>query len=153
MKILLALLALLVPAAVQAAESVSLVSQVLVERVETTPDGRSITTRAEPDVVTPGDRLVFLLSYRNDGAEPATAFVLTNPVPDSVAFAGTDDRSAVVSIDGGKTWGALSSLTVTQTDGTTRPAQVADVTHIRWSLAQPVPSGGAGELSFRGVVK
>jgi uncharacterized repeat protein (TIGR01451 family) len=153
MKILLALLALLVPAAVQAADSVSLVSQVLVERVETTPDGRSITTRAEPDVVTPGDRLVFLLSYRNDGAEPATAFVLTNPVPDSVAFAGTDDRSAVVSIDGGKTWGALSSLTVTQADGITRPAQVADVTHIRWSLAQPVPSGGAGELSFRGVVK
>ena len=153
MKILLALLALLVPAAVQAADSVSLVSQVLVERVETTPDGRSVTTRAEPDVVTPGDRLVFVLSYRNDGAEPATAFVLTNPVPDSVAFAGTDDRSAVVSADGGKTWGALSSLTVTQTDGTIRPAQVADVTHIRWSLAQPVPSGGAGELSFRGVVK
>ena len=153
MKILLALLALLASAAAQAADSVSLVSRVLVERVETTPDGRNVTTRAEPDVVTPGDRLVFVLSYRNDGAEPATAFVLTNPVPASVTFAGTDDQSAVVSIDGGKTWGPLGSLTVTQTDGTARRAEVSDVTHIRWSLAQPVPSGAAGELSFRGVVK
>ena len=153
MKILLALMALLMPVAAQAAAGVSLVNQVLVERVETTPEGRSVTTRAEPDVVTPGDRLVFVLSYRNDGAEPATAFVLTNPVPDSVTFAGTDDPSAVVSVDGGTTWGALGSLTVALTDGTMRPAEVADVTHIRWSLAQPVPTGGAGELSFRGVVK
>lgn len=153
MKILLALMALLMPVAAQAAAGVSLVNQVLVERVETTPEGRSVTTRAEPDVVTPGDRLVFVLSYRNDGAEPATAFVLTNPVPDSVTFAGTDDASAVVSVDGGTTWGALGSLTVALTDGTMRPAEVADVTHIRWSLAQPVPTGGAGELSFRGVVK
>jgi len=153
MKILLALMALLVPVAAPAAVGVSLVNQVLVERVETTPDGRSVVTLAEPGVVTPGDRLVFVLSYRNDGTEPATGFVLTNPVPDSVAFAGTDDASAVVSVDGGKTWGSLGSLTVAQVDGTMRPAEVGDVTHIRWSLAQPVPSGGAGELSFRGVVK
>jgi uncharacterized repeat protein (TIGR01451 family) len=153
MKILLALLALLAPAAAQAADSVSLVSRVLVERVETTPEGRDVITRREPDVVTPGDRLVFVLSYRNDGSEPATSFVLTNPVPASVTFAGTDDRSAVVSVDGGNTWGPLGSLSITQTDGAVRPAEVADVTHVRWSLAEPVPTGGAGELSFRGVVK
>ncbi|HYD23474.1 MAG TPA: hypothetical protein VEB68_01665 [Croceibacterium sp.] len=153
MKILLALLPLLVPAAAQAADSVSLVSQVLVERVDTTPEGQTVTTRGEPDVVTPGDRLLFVLSYRNNGAQPATTFVLTNPVPDSVAFAGTDDASAVVSVDGSKTWGPLSSLTVIEVDGTMRPAEPADVTHVRWSLAEPVPSGGAGELSFRGVVK
>jgi hypothetical protein len=50
-KILLALLALLMPAAALAANGVSLVSKVFVERVETTPEGRSVTTRAEPDVV------------------------------------------------------------------------------------------------------
>jgi hypothetical protein len=38
-------------------------------------------------------------------------------------------------------------------DGIARPAQAADVTHVRWTLGDPVPSGGAGELSFRGVVK
>ena len=153
MKILLMLMALLLPAVAHAADGVSLVSQVLVERTETAPDGRSVVTRAEPDVVTPGDRLVFVLSYRNGGPEPAEGFVLTNPVPDSVAFAGTDDAGAVVSVDGGRTWGALNSLTVAQADGTSRPAELADVTHIRWTFAQAVPSGGAGELSFRGVVK
>lgn len=153
MKILLVLLALFTPLAARAADSVSIDSQVLVERVETTPDGRQVTTRAEPDVVTPGDRLVFVLKYRNDGAEPATSLVLTNPVPASVTFAGTDDQSAVLSVDAGKTWGPLGSLFVTQADGTVRPAEVADVTHVRWSLAEAVPSGGGGELSFRGVVE
>ncbi|HEY6814160.1 MAG TPA: hypothetical protein VI168_01350 [Croceibacterium sp.] len=153
MKILLALFALLMPAAVQAAGSVSLVSEVFVERTETSADGRSVTTRAEPDMVVPGDSLVFVLSYRNDGAEPATDLVLTNPVPDSVSFSGTDDASAAVSVDGGKSWGALGSLTVAGVDGASRPAEAADVTHIRWSLSQPVPQGGAGQLSFRGLVK
>jgi len=153
MKILLALLALLTPVAAHAADGVSLVSEVFVEHTETTPEGRSVTTRAEPEMVVPGDNLVFVLSYRNDGAEPATDLVLTNPVPDSVAFSGTTDQSAVVSVDGGKTWGALNALTVVGTDGANRPAEAADVTHIRWVLDQPVPSGSAGELSFRGVVK
>ena len=153
MKILLALLALLMPVAAMAADGVSLVSKVFVERVETKPDGTSVTTRAEPDVVIPGDHLVFLLTYRNDGAQPATDLVLTNPVPDSVVFSGTDDPTDVVSVDGGKTWGALNSLTVVLADGISRPAEAADVTHIRWLLARPVPSGGTGELSFRGVVK
>ena len=153
MKIALVLLALLVPVSAQAASGVSLDSKVLVERVQTTPDGGSVTTREEPDVVTPGDRLVFVLSYRNDGSEPATGFVLTNPIPDSVAFAGTDDPSAVVSVDGGQTWGALTALTVALPDGTRRAAEAADVTHIRWAFAQAVPSSATGELTFRGVVE
>lgn len=153
MKILLALVALLSPVAAHAAAGVSLDSKVLVERVVISPDGESVTTREEPEVVTPGDRLVFVLSYRNNGDEPASDFVMTNPMPDSVAFAGTDDPNAIVSVDGGKTWGQLQSLTVAQPDGISRPAQTADVTHIRWSFSQPVPSGAAGELSFRGVVK
>lgn len=153
MKIVLALFALLSPLSAHAAAGIALESKVLVERVEATPDGGTVTTREEPGVVTPGDRLVFVLSYRNDGDEPATGFVMTNPVPDSVIFAGTDDPDAVVSVDGGKTWGPLQSLTVVQPDGVSRPAETADVTHIRWSFARPVPGGAAGELSFRGVVE
>ena len=153
MKVLFALLALLTPIASHAANGLSLVSTVLVERTETTPEGRSVVTRAEPGVVTPGDSLVFVLSYRNDAAEPATGFVLTNPVPAAVSFSGTDDPAAQLSVDGGKTWGGLDSLSIAQEDGTTRAAEARDVTHIRWSFAQPVPSGGSGELSFRGVVK
>jgi uncharacterized repeat protein (TIGR01451 family) len=153
MKIWLALFALLAPAAASAADNVSLASKVLVERVKPGPDGKSVTVREEPGVVTPGDKLAFVLSYRNLGAEPATGFTLTNPIPASIAFVGTDDSSASVSVDGGKTWGALASLKVANPDGTSRPAVPADVTHIRWAFAKPIAAGSGGELSFRGVVE
>ena len=153
MKIWLALLALLAPAAAVAADNVSLTSKVLVERVKAGPDGKPVTVREEPGVVTPGDRLVFQLNYRNGGAQPATGFTLTNPIPPSVTFVGTDDAAAIVSVDGGKSWGALSSLKIAQADGSSRPATAADVTHIRWSFGRPIAAGGGGELSFRGVVK
>jgi uncharacterized repeat protein (TIGR01451 family) len=153
MKIWLALFALLAPAAASAADNVSLTSKVLVERIKPGPDGKTVTVREEPGVVTPGDKLIVLLSYRNRGAEPATGFILTNPIPASVAFTGTEDKSASVSVDGGKSWGALASLKVVSADGTSRPAAAADVTHIRWSFSQPIAAGSGGELSFRGVVE
>lgn len=153
MKILLALLALLAPAAAFAAQDVSLTSKVFVERVKTGADGKPVTVREEPGVVTPGDRLVFVLGYRNGGAQPATGFTLTNPIPPSVAFTGSDDSGAAVSVDGGKTWGSLASLKVVQADGTSRPAVAADVTHIRWSFDRPIAAGSGGELSFRGTVE
>ncbi len=153
MKIWLALLAFLAPATAFAADNVTLTSKVLVERVKPGADGKPVTVREEPGVVTPGDRLVFVLGYRNAGAEPATGFTLTNPIPPSVAFTGSDDSSAVVSVDGGKSWGALAALKVAQPDGTSRPAVAADVTHIRWSFGRPIAAGSQGELSFRGVVE
>ncbi|HEX6377229.1 MAG TPA: hypothetical protein VFZ91_16075 [Allosphingosinicella sp.] len=153
MKIWLALFALLAPAAAFAADTVSLTSKVFVERVKPGADGKPVTVREAPGVVTPGDKLAFVLRYRNAGAQPATGFVLTNPIPPSVAFTGTDDAGAVVSVDGGKSWGALASLKIAQADGTSRPAVAADVTHIRWALARPIAAGAAGELSFRGVVE
>jgi uncharacterized repeat protein (TIGR01451 family) len=153
MKIWLALLAFLAPAAAAAAEPVSLTSKVFVERIKPGADGKPVTVREEPGVVTPGDKLAFVLSYRNSGSQPATGFTLTNPIPPSVAFTGTDDASASVSVDGGKSWGALASLKVVAADGTSRPAVAADVTHIRWSFGRPIAAGSGGELSFRGVVE
>jgi uncharacterized repeat protein (TIGR01451 family) len=153
MKILLAFLALVAPAAAFAANAVSLSSQVFVERVKQEADGKSTIVREAPSVVTPGDKLVFVLGYRNGGAEPATGFVVTNPIPDAVAYAGTESAGALVSVDGGKSWGALAALKVANPDGTSRTASPADVTHIRWSFSQPISAGTSGQLSFRGVVK
>jgi uncharacterized repeat protein (TIGR01451 family) len=153
MKKFLALLALTASSAAWAADNVSLTSEVLVEHVKQQADGSSKVVREEPNVVTPGDKLVFLLSYRNGGAQPATGFVVTNPIPASVAFTGGESEGAIVSIDGGKSWGPLVSLKVANADGSMRAATPDDVTHIRWSFAQPIAAGRAGQLSFRGVVK
>lgn len=153
MKILLLILAFIAPAAAMAAENVSLSSEVFVEKTITDANGEAKTVREVPSVVTPGDRLIFVIAYKNGGTAPATGFTVTNPVPPSVSFASTDAADAEVSTDGGKSWGQLAALKVAAADGTHRPAGPADVTHIRWSFAQPIPVGGAGEVSFRGTVK
>lgn len=155
MKIWIAAAALAAPVAVFAAgpQHVSLASHAFVEHVKPGPGGQPVTVREEPKIVTPGDRLVFELSYRNVGAEPATGFTITDPIPASVAFSGGESEGAVFSVDGGRTWGPLAALRVAQPNGTSRPATARDVTHIRWVFARPIPAGTAGSVSFRGVVK
>jgi uncharacterized repeat protein (TIGR01451 family) len=155
MKIWIALLALAAPSALFAAgaEHVSLSSHVFVEHFKPGPGGKPVAVREEPHVVTPGDKLVFELAYRNVGAEPATGFVITDPIPASVAFAGGESEGATFSVDGGRTWGPLASLRVALPNGGSRAAGPADVTHVRWAFARAIAAGAAGSVSFRGVVK
>jgi uncharacterized repeat protein (TIGR01451 family) len=153
MKLLLILFALLLPSAALAQNQVALNSEVFVERTTRDANGAAQVALEAPGVVTPGDPLVFVLRYRNNGATPASDFAVTNPIPDSVSFVSSESAGAVYSVDGGLTWGALAALRVRNADGTSRPAGPADVTHVRWRLARPIPAGGEGELRFRGVVK
>lgn len=152
-KLLLMTFALLVPVAASAADEVALSSTVFVERDVTDTTGRKRTVLEEPKAVTPGDRLIFLLRYRNMGATPASDFVVTNPMPPAVAYQGTPDAAALVSIDGGRSWGQLGQLRVTERDGNVRGARPEDVTHVRWALKSAIPVGTTGKLSFRGVVR
>lgn len=146
-------LATLAPAQAFAANQVALDNNVFVERVTTDAAGKERVLLEEPKIVVPGDRLVFVLNYRNAGAQPADKFVVTNPMPSAVRFAGTGNPDTMVSVDGGKAWGTLETLSVMQPDGTRRAAQPADVTHIRWAFQKPIPAGATGKLMFRGVVK
>lgn len=154
MKFLVALLvSALAPVSVQAANNVALDNSVFVERTSVDTTGKTRVLLEQPKVVVPGDKLVFVLAYRNQGTAPAKSFVITNPMPSAVAFQGDADRTAVVSVDGGKSWGALAQLKARNADGSLRAAQSDDVTHVRWAFAQPIPVGGSGKLMFRGVVK
>ena len=151
--LLFLLLAALMPGQALAANQVALDNHVFVERVSTDAQGKQRILLEEPKVVVPGDRLVFVLNYRNAGAQPADKFVITNPLPAAVRFADAGDTRPQVSVDGGKQWGLLADLSIPMTDGTRRAAQPADVTHIRWAFQNPIPVGGTGKLMFRGVVR
>jgi len=154
MKLFFVLLAFFLPSAALAQNQVALTSEIFVER--TVPDasgGAPRVTLEAPGVVTPGEHLVFVLSYRNNGAAPASDFVVSNPIPDSVSFDGTDSPGALYSVDGGRNWGALAALRVRGADGNPRAATNADVTGVQWRFAQPIPAGAGGELRFRGIVK
>ena len=123
-------------------------------KVETTVVEKGVekTILATPKVVVPGNRLLFSTSYRNESASPVQNFVVTNPVPEGIAVAAPDAASLTVSVDGGKTWGKLAALTIKDAKGVARPAQAADVTHVRWTLATIAP-GAAGAVAYHAVVK
>ena len=57
-----------------------------------------------------------------------------------------------VSVDGGKTWGKLSQLSVTKPGASARAAEAADVTHVRWVIPVIAP-GAAGTLEYHAVVR
>ena len=142
-----------IPTVVLAADQLQLSSDVFVEKQKQRADGSVAMVLEAPNLVTPGDNLVFVVKYKNTGAAPAEKFVVTNPLPKAVAFNGTSDGLEVVSIDGGNNWGFLSNLRLQSSDGKSRPALMSDVTHIRWNLNQPIAAGSEGKLIFRGIVR
>lgn len=145
-------------------------SKIMVERTDASESGKTVTKLVDPATVKviPGDKLLFINTYRNTGDTAVTGFVVNNPVHSAVALIEVVEDWALVSVDGGKNFGKFSDLSVTETVAaapeedadetaapvqTTRPAVASDVTHIRWVLASPIAPGASGELRFRGVVK
>ncbi len=141
------------PSLAQANNPVSLDSSVLVERTSTDASGKTQLVLEEPRVVVPGDKLVFVLRYQNNGRAPASDLIVTNPLPQAVAYQTSDDNRVQVSVDGGRSWGQLAAMTVRDGDGTSRAARAEEVTHLRWAFTQPIPAGEAGRLMFRGIVR
>ena len=117
---------------------------------QVTENGKTAEKLEEPSQVLPGDQLVFTTRYTNGGTEPATDFVVTNPLPGPVKLAKVNGFE--VSVDGGKTFGALAALKAAGTDGKTRPAELGDVTHVRWRLASIAP-GASGEVKYFAEVR
>lgn len=140
-----------------AAGNVSLVSKAQLEKVTVNEKGEKEITLVPAEKVLPGEIVRFTNTYTNDGAEAAEAVVITNPVPAQMTYldASAFGNGTVVtySVDGGRTFGPLADLTVPGADGKPRPATAADVTQIRWTLQQPVPPQGSGEVGYRARLK
>ena len=141
---------LAVPAAqAQGQQAVALTGEVMVMRT-VDENGTQKTVLEPPSQVIPGDRLVFTTRYTNTSTETVDDFVVTNPLPAPVMLA--EDGAFEVSVDGGKSFGKLAGLSVTLEDGANRPAELTDVTHIRWTLARLMP-GDQGSLSYFAVIR
>lgn len=133
-------------------QAIDLKGDVKLEKVMIDDGGQSLVELVEPDTIVPGDKLIFGTEYSNNGTETVTNFVVTNPVPSAVRLAPAAPADLIVSVDGGATWGELATLSVEQADGTSRPAQQADVTHIRWTLATVAP-GVKGRLEYPAIIR
>ncbi|WP_421846953.1 hypothetical protein [Novosphingobium sp.] len=142
--------AALMPAAAHAAGGLHFASDVFIERFQPAPGGRTARILERADQLRPGDRVIFVVNWsgRKEGG-----FTVTNPLPRAIAFAGATDETQEVSVDGGRTWGALEDLTVLGSNGRPRPAHAEDVTHLRWRIPTPQALAGTGQMTWRGVVR
>lgn len=115
-------------------------------------DGTTHVELETPGTIVPGDRLLFSTSYANTSTETVENFVVTNPLPAAVRLAPEVESGVIVSVDNGNTWGRLSELSVKSEDGSSRPAQHSDVTHIRWTLDRVEP-GQSGRLEYLAIIR
>ncbi|NNC38380.1 MAG: hypothetical protein EX271_06045 [Acidimicrobiales bacterium] len=116
-------------------------------------DGSETVKREEADTVVPGESIVYSINYYNDLDKPAENVVLVMPVPTELTFsegsADFDGVQTTFSTDGGKTFALRESVVVKRDDNSTRAADAADITHVKWVVASITPDQ-RGSLSFKG---
>ena len=137
----------------QAAGQLALDGAVYQEVEVRTPEGEVVTRRVPAAKVVPGGEVVYEISFSNTGDAPVTNVAIDNPVPPELTFVAVEGSPlTAVSVDGGQAYGALAELSVASADGQARPAQPADVTHLRWVLGEVEP-GSSGKVAFKARVK
>lgn len=130
--------------------TVSLQSSVFIERLGHTGDGR-VERRIEPaSKLRKGDRVVLVVAWR--GESTAKSFTVTSAIPRTIAYESVSDETALVSVDGGKTFGTLGKLKVVERDGP-RIASPQDVTHLRWQIRPAVARRGEGRMTYSAIVR
>ena len=141
----------------QEESGVVLEAQAEVEVEVVNEKGETEIHRTKAALVTPGDEVIYTIRYVNAGEKPAEDVVITNPVPEHMACRTVEETPETIlvtlSVDGGNTFDALENLTVLNEEGETRPADIADCTHVRWALAQALPPGESGQVSYRAVLE
>ena len=140
---------------VAAQENSALTMKVELEKSVPGADGQAAqTVYVAPEVVVPGDRIRITLNFANDRATPVKGINLVNPIPEGLVFDGTADPADFgVSIDGGKNFGALATLTIPVDGAAPRRATTADVTHVRWLWPEAIAPGQNRSVAFFGRVR
>jgi len=140
-----------------AGENIRFESLAELEIEQVNAQGEKILVRTPATLVVPGSIIIYTNRFDNQGKEPAEKLKITNPIPKNMEFlAGSalpEDATIVYSIDGGKMFDAAEALFVIEADGTKRPAEARDYTHIRWTLKQTLSPGETGFVEFRARLK
>ncbi len=128
-----------------------------VEREVTQADGSIEVITTAPDVVLPGDTLIYSVNYFNDKDEVTNNFRIDMPIPAEVNYlegsAQRENALILFSVDNGQTFAPRESLTVDIDGGGRRRANSDDITHIRWTLTEDVNPGDRGKMSFKGLLR
>ncbi|MEE9346732.1 MAG: hypothetical protein V3U82_00960 [Robiginitomaculum sp.] len=117
--------------------------------------GQVSTSRTSAELVTPGEKIVYVLAYTNDKIEPANDIVLTMPIPSDVTYmeGSAETETAKLEYSAGDGFSARDDLMVIGDDGAMRTARAEELTHVRWTVIAAVAPGQSGELSFKAALK
>ncbi len=120
-------------------------------------DGSTEVKYVEANKIAPGEKVLYSLNIANDGTEPATDLVLVMPVPQEVKFiegsANKLGSRVSFSVDDGETFYERDQLVLKTMDGSEKPANSDDITHVKWEIDSPVEAGTTDTLSFKGLLK
>ena len=126
------------------------------EEITINEAGEADTRLVAAEIVIPGDRVVYTITFQNISEDAAENVVITNPIDDSLIYV---DGSAFgpgteiqFSVDGGESFAPREALTVDD-NGEVRSAEAKDVTHIRWVMQQDLAIGAQGMARFSAVLK
>jgi uncharacterized repeat protein (TIGR01451 family) len=156
MKILMSLILTLM--AVSAVAQGHLDVQTTVQKEETFVNeaGESDKRLVTADIVVPGDRVFYTITFTNTSDESADSVVVTNPIAEGLVYVngsafgpGTD---ITFSVDDGVIFAAADDLTVTE-NGESRPAEAKDFTHIRWVMRSDLAAGAQGTARFAAILE
>lgn len=151
-KILFAVLLLMTPAILWAADTITLQSRVEMEVIQTNEQGEKVTVMVPAERVLPGETVVYTNTYHNSGDKPAGDLVINNPVPENTEYiAGSAFGTAevVYSADNGASFAAEGKVTVIDESGKSRPASPREYTNLRWIIQNELQPGESGEVGFR----
>lgn len=127
------------------------------EVTETNTQGEKIVKRKPATSIVPGSVVIYTITAKNTGNEPANNIVVTNPIPkqtvyiDGSAFGSGTNIS--FSVDGGKSYGKPQQLTVKDAKGKPRAATAEDYTNIRWTFQFDLKPGQEAPVWYRVRVK
>jgi uncharacterized repeat protein (TIGR01451 family) len=130
------------------------------KEVRVRKEGKVTTKRIPIDKASPGDVVVYTITYSNVGKGSVLDAVIVDPIPKGVRYiadtAEGRDAEIMYSTDNGRTWQTPPIETqIRKPDGSLekKPVSVERYTHIKWMIKKPVASGQSGRVSFKVTVK
>ena len=130
-----------------AQNSVKLSRAVFVERLS----DDNLSKMVEPaNQLKRGETVLLVVEWQS----PPTggSFEVSSHIPAELQYRGSSDDRQIVSIDGGRSWGEIGSLRISDAYGQ-RFATVEDVTHLRWQVSSRNAAYGRGQITYSAIVR